>query len=254
MSFKLQSIKEEVTQLNEQVYKKCSVAYLNKYVACPIIDEDKSMFLYGLLKQSKYPHLQSAYIAVMLVDLALSLHEAVPINNEHEGDVKHRQLTVLGGDYYSSLYYNELAKIDDLNLIKNVARAIQEINEQKMNVYLQRSDVLEDYLKGIEKINAYLFASIANELKCPEWSQFVASFFLLKVLIMQRNNIIDVKVGHKKMIDQNKENIDVKIKDLTKKVMILLQSNLTLHQLFSDSFKELQKYENRLVNATGEGL
>jgi heptaprenyl diphosphate synthase len=254
MPFELQSIKEEVTYLNEQVYKKVSAAYLNKYVECPIIEEDKAVFLYGLLKQCNYPHLQNAYMAVMLVDLALTLHEEVPISNSQESDVKNRQLTVLGGDYYSSLYYNELAKIGDLKLIKIVADAIQEINEEKMNVYLNKSNLVEDNIKGIQKIHSYLFVSIANELDCSEWAQFATNYFLLKMITLQGSNVVEVKDEYKRFQVESKDVINLKVEDLTKKLSVLLKNNKPLNQLFSQSLEKIKLYENRLVKATGEGL
>jgi heptaprenyl diphosphate synthase len=255
MPIEIQQIKEDFSLLNEQIYDTVSVSYLNKYVTCPIIDEDKSLFLYGLLKLSNYKNSNSAYKAIMLVDLALTLHEEVPKGNvATERSIKTKQLTVLGGDYYSSLYYSELAKVGDFKLIQVIANAIQVINEQKMNVYLDQSEQVEDFIYGMQIIHSHLFTAIANYLAHSNWADFSNNYFLLKILVSQHETKIAMNKQHETIIKENNEFLTAKMQEMKEQLMDTLKQHETLQHLFAPSIQNIEISDIRLVKVMGEGL
>ncbi|WP_054669532.1 heptaprenyl diphosphate synthase component 1 [Calditerricola satsumensis] len=69
-------------------------------------------------------------IPLCLVQLGLAAHDAV----DRTACPRARQLTVLAGDYASSLYYALLAQMDDIALIRTLARAIERINAWKVEM------------------------------------------------------------------------------------------------------------------------
>lgn len=82
--------------------------------------------------------------ALLLIYHGLALHEDVPDGNAAPD--KSGQLTVLGGDYYSSLFYRILAEAGRIDLIGRFARAIADMQVAKISLYrFAYSDACEEH-------------------------------------------------------------------------------------------------------------
>lgn len=76
--------------------------------------------------------------AMILMYHGLSLHESV--SEGREPQQRRRQLTVLGGDYLSSLFYRLLAEAERLDMIRLFSSAVARINEAKVSLRRPVSD------------------------------------------------------------------------------------------------------------------
>ncbi len=106
--------------------------------------------------------------AMMMIYHGLCLHETI-----EEGVVpvlERRQLTILGGDYLSSLFYKVLAEVGHVSAINLFAKAIAAINEAKMSRHQARQSNLHtdgEYLRHGETIHGALLHTLC-EIFLPE--------------------------------------------------------------------------------------
>src|SRR5699024_11653277 len=106
---------------------------------------------------------QQHMTSIMLVQIALDTHEKIP--NQHQEWVMNeteKQLSVLAGEYYSGLYYLLLSEIEDINMIKTLATAIQQINEQKMKLFYEDVASFEALMSTIRSLETSLFPGVAR--------------------------------------------------------------------------------------------
>lgn len=157
----------------------------------PIIDNDKLMILYSLIKQTSYSEDKKKryIIATMLVQIALDTHDLVSENmvNDTKQANKDRQLTVLAGDFYSGHYYHILAQIDDVKMIATLASAIKEINELKMSVYYEKDQSLQTYIETIKKLESVLIIRVAEHISKDSINEFAKHWLLTKKLVQEKN-------------------------------------------------------------------
>lgn len=95
-------------------------------------------------------------ISLCLVQLGLAAHDAV----DRTACSRARQLTVLAGDYASSLYYALLAQMGDIALIRTLARAIEQVNAWKMELavaFAARTLTAEQYRALRANVDAHLY-------------------------------------------------------------------------------------------------
>ncbi len=106
--------------------------------------------------------------AMMMIYHGLCMHETV-----EEGAVpvqERRQLTILGGDYLSSLFYKVLADAGYLDAVRVFSKAIAAINEAKMSRHQARFNHLyyePEYLRNGKTIHGALLHTLC-ELFLPE--------------------------------------------------------------------------------------
>ncbi|MFP3441244.1 heptaprenyl diphosphate synthase component 1, partial [Pantoea sp. SIMBA_133] len=97
------------------------------------------------------------------VQIALDTHDLISLEEiDNEGDRKNRQLTVLAGDYFSSMYYHLLSKWEDNELIRTLSEAIQEINEAKMSFYQTEYSTIEPVFDNLKEIESILVRKVAE--------------------------------------------------------------------------------------------
>ncbi|MGE7878339.1 heptaprenyl diphosphate synthase component 1 [Peribacillus muralis] len=190
------NITDDKSQLKHLIEKKAQHPYLLKFIQKPSLDEDKLLLLWGLfndvdVKSEK----RDQYItSTMLVQIALDTHEIV--SNSGEGldlpDVlKNRQLQVLAGDYYSGLYYQVLATVGNVEMIRILSSAIKKINDNKIILYQQGSikDV-QSLLTTIKAIEASLIHKLAAYYQQPDWSDVSEDFLLLSRLHTEKGRYL----------------------------------------------------------------
>gem|GEM_PF-2882960 len=163
----------EITQLKNLIEQTISHAYLNSYTAKPYISDEKLALLHrlGSLAPLDIEKQRMYILNAMLAQVALDTHDAVARQNDradNEQADKTTQLTVLAGDYYSGLYYFLLSKEGEIAYTRELALAIKEINELKMELYHlpeRRFGDIATYLRLIEARLAEKFAAYLR-LEC----------------------------------------------------------------------------------------
>lgn len=179
---------QDVETIKSDIKQQLHHSFLQQYVDIPEIDGEQVSLLFYMLQDSHCPpeHVSDVVTAVMAVQTALDTHDFVDgYMFRHDHSKKSRQLTVLSGDYYSSLYYYLLARIDNVALIAVMADAIQSINEHKMCLHTYKDESLEMMIEHIQVRESLLFQKVAQFYKGYIWGNFFKDYLLIQYL--QRN-------------------------------------------------------------------
>ncbi|WP_144526768.1 heptaprenyl diphosphate synthase component 1 [Peribacillus simplex] len=182
------NITDDIRQLKRLIETKAQHPYLLKYIQKPSLDEDKLILLWGLFNDLDVTsEKRNQYIcSTMLVQIALDTHEIV--SNSGEGIespevLKNRQLQVLAGDYYSGLYYQGLASVGNVDMIRILSSAIKKINDNKIILYQQGSiNDVPTLLMTIKAIEASLIHKLGDYYSEPAWMDLSEDLLLLKRL------------------------------------------------------------------------
>lgn len=186
---RISQFNDKVNEIKKSFYSLIRHPYLELYIADPEVDEDKLRFLYAMLHES-LPNKEAKMftISALLVEAALNVHEAVSLHKVTTDSVrKNRQLTILAGDYYSSLYYYLLAENKHLPLIRVFSSSIQEINEHKMNVYGSENLSYNEAEQNITLIESLLMQNIALHFEQSSWKDVIKDYFYLKRLLFEKS-------------------------------------------------------------------
>jgi heptaprenyl diphosphate synthase len=184
-----------LTELKELIETKAYHPYLHRFLEMSNIDEDKLLLLMSLFNELETTDTERKkyIVSTMLVQLALDTHELVTntsIQDEEESDLTIRQLTVLAGDYYSGLYYQLLAEVENIPLIRVLATAIKDINEHKILLYQKRLDEISALLECVKTIESALIWSVADSVNKPAWKQLSADVLLLNRLHVEKKSYL----------------------------------------------------------------
>ena len=146
-------IEEQVSQLKNNILKQLHHRTLLQFTGQPVIEDDQLLYLLlpKLNGEQWSQQLDFAASAVAMIYAALHGHELI---DEQEATSKSQQLTVLGGDYYSGMYYTTLAAIPDIQLIRSLSGAVVKISECKTAVYEPEKRNLEEWFEAIRVIEA----------------------------------------------------------------------------------------------------
>ncbi|WP_068617086.1 heptaprenyl diphosphate synthase component 1 [Paenibacillus tuaregi] len=110
-------------------------------------------------------------LAVYLVQLGLDTHDLIdaePVRKE-EREMRSRQLNVLAGDFFSSSFYELLAKEGRIDLISALSSAVCEVNRKKVNLYTKMRTRLtaDEFLEAKIELNKELFLTFNALLDKP---------------------------------------------------------------------------------------
>lgn len=183
-------IQEEVDRLKGIINEKMHHSFLVKYMDRPLQNEEKLTMLYRMLRETSCSERQidTYVVTIMLVQAALDAHDLITVQQLADGDArKSRQLTILGGDYYSGLYYHLLAGLEDIILIRKLARSIQEINEHKMFLYKSKNQTVENMIESLRVLESSLLRHTADHFDLPVWATFFEEYFLLRRLLTEKD-------------------------------------------------------------------
>lgn len=183
----------EVEHLKRMIIKKLEHSYLDKYIKKPAIDQYKLTILYHTVDQTNLSESQKEnyIITTMSVQTALDTHELVPIltqTNESNDTKTSRQLQVLAGDYFSSLYYLLLSETEEIKLIQTFATAVKEINELKMKRYYKEVNSFEEFVAIEQKIDSLLFTQLAEFLNVSFITMINESLIITNKLVREKIN------------------------------------------------------------------
>lgn len=157
----------EVEKVKNKVENKLTHTFLDQYIHKPTIDLVKLKLIIEIISQSNLSQSrkESYIVGTMLIQIALDIHEQVPNSSEATESTTEkttRQLTVLAGDYYSSLYYLTLSQLEDIELVRTLAIAVKEINELKMKRYFREVDSFDEFIQLEQKIESTLYIHLAD--------------------------------------------------------------------------------------------
>ncbi|MDD9267635.1 heptaprenyl diphosphate synthase component 1 [Paenibacillus sp. GCM10023248] len=152
----------------------------------PNFPELRTRLLFAFLNgNSKFSSASELYtLATSLVQLALDTHDLVTASNDikEKKAARSRQLKVLAGDYFSSRFYHLLAGAGQIDMIKQLANAICEVNRLKMTTYMKMKQLkltAEDYIHQMVEIKSQLFLSFSefmSEVYDSAWPDILRSY------------------------------------------------------------------------------
>ncbi|MFC0188535.1 heptaprenyl diphosphate synthase component 1 [Fictibacillus aquaticus] len=183
---------QELKRLINLVESRMEHDYSGRFVAPPEIDAAKALALYSVLGDAPLPaELADEYFAaVMLIQAALDMHDSVMEARDDER--KGRQLSVLSGDYYSSMYYLILSQCEDITLIRHLSVAIQQINENKTLIHMKESSDPEIYIQAIRQKESLLAAETARRFGKEELVPFLEDYLFLAAVAKDRDSILAI--------------------------------------------------------------
>lgn len=247
---------EELNSLFDSFYRYVKHPYINKFIKNPEIDEDQAGLLFLMLKEkgAAESFIHDCVLTAMLVQAALDIHENVDTGRlESDSHKTKRQLSVLAGDYYSSLYYFVLSRLENVSLIRVFAKSIQEINEAKMTLYKQHKKSADPSLQDVKIIYSTIHTNIAELFDLTEWNEELQQFFILKALLQERFHFLES--GHNGIVSRMFDRIEKPAGELGSKMDLISQYNTyidlsisNLHQLLWQKPKMQQIFQDRMDN------
>lgn len=185
-----------MTEMKSNIIQKISFSYLQQFIQTPKIDEDKLLLMIAMFDHHGLTKLEMEDFVVtpMLIQIALDTHEHVSNSSsskmETETSLKLRQLTVLGGIYYSSLYYKILAETNNLAMTRVLAEGIKDINEHKILLYQKDFDGIEKLMNSVMTIESSLVKKLADYLHENRWKEIASHFLFIKRLLNEKKIFI----------------------------------------------------------------
>lgn len=145
---------------------------ISTHTELPDFPVPRVRLLYTFLNNRQESSAQSAEIgslAAFLVQLGLDTHDTIDVEDSHkeEKSMRSRQLKVLAGDYFSSLFYQLLAHSGQIRLVNSMSAAICEVNRLKVRLYTGLKKMLlpaEAYVKERVKMKMTLFLSFSQQI------------------------------------------------------------------------------------------
>jgi len=188
---------DELKEVKELLSTKLNHSFIKNTIPKPLIDEDKLAMVYFLCSKHDQSnvHNYEKMIAIMLMQIALDTHEHIPSKNDLPLNLVNKQMTVLVGDYYSSLYYYVLSEIDQIELIHEIALSTKIINEHKVNFYNEQITTLEQLYSSLGTIESELFTSFATYSQKEYLVPIINHLFLYNRLLREKNYILKEEVS-----------------------------------------------------------
>ncbi|MBA2870171.1 heptaprenyl diphosphate synthase [Anoxybacillus calidus] len=214
----LKTIVKRVLTLKEKIQEFLHHPYLIQHISTRQIDEDRILLSLRVLEDANLSEeeIQHHIVPMMLVQIALDTHDEVTNSLPDKANdlLKERQLTVLAGDLYSSLYYNYLAKANHIQLIGLFAEAIKEINEHKIRLYQKDIERIEALFHSTAVIESSLICKMGEYYGSHTSSKFTYYYLLLKRLNKEKEGYL--KTERSLIFEQMAAILFSKNKEITK--------------------------------------
>lgn len=158
-------------EIEAKIKKHMSYQFMDQHIHAKELPEEKIWLLTELMNQLGLSAKTQEEIIVpcVLVEVALDVHDTVSLYEESEEPSLTSQLSVLAGDYYSGLYYSLLSQSGRVELIDALAKAIKQINELKMELYLTDYITIEVSLEHIKRMNAIIILTVLDYLHLDDY-------------------------------------------------------------------------------------
>jgi heptaprenyl diphosphate synthase len=173
---------EKIQRLKQHTYSLMRHLYVEDYIQPPVFDEAKVFVAYSLLSELGLDETAEAeyFSAILLIQSALDRHERI-LDEDVASHKKRRQLIVLSGDYFSSLYYSLLSNCEDIQLISSLSKAVQNINENKARLHDPSTLPVNstEWLKTVLRIESLLYTNAARSFGLHKYNEFIETYLLL---------------------------------------------------------------------------
>lgn len=174
-----QFIQHTISQFKSKILMYVRHRTLRIHTGEPELREDRLFFLLlPLLNGNQWDdeHEQSA-ISVAMIYSALAAHDQI---KELNASSKSQQLTVLAGDYYSGLYYQMLAQLSNVDLIRSLSNGVIDISEKKASVYDNVKQSFEEWMKTLQTIESLSIEQYYGHFDFEHYQPFVRRGLLIQ--------------------------------------------------------------------------
>lgn len=165
--------KQDFGQIKKEVKINTYNTYVQKHITYPAIDALSLHFTYLFLTSLECSRevRQMYCVSQSLIQLGLDCHDEVstrPTNSEVQ--MKKKQLTVLSGDLFSGYYYFYLSQKNQLQLIKQWSKVIQEMNINKTDLHMKRNQLSAELDKERNELKKCLTSAVFSWFQAsPFW-------------------------------------------------------------------------------------
>jgi len=176
-------------QIEKHIDDKTQHPYLDQYIDKPKIDPDKIKILISMFNiNGSYSRISYCVTAIMIMQMALDMHDFIDNEPMPQADNRRRQLRVLAGDYYSSQYYCMLSEIEAFSMIRSLSEGIRKLNEEKVTLFRGNWD-WEHFIGLMKQIESSLIAELADYLGLSHWVPFIGAYFTFKRILSEKQAI-----------------------------------------------------------------
>lgn len=191
-----QQTTDDVNNILSYIRKQADYPYLEQHFQVPQSTLTEVLVTYEIIQQQPAVEKRSQIMcATLLIKQALDIHEDVSEGTlATEAMRKERQLAVLAGDYYSGLYYRELAKLANEDLLAIFSQAIGDINQVRANYYEQLPQTKGD-LGQLMVTESLIHTSLAGYFGFTQQQQTIYQLALALARLKQRpTRLIDTQI------------------------------------------------------------
>lgn len=184
--------RKEVDIIEQQFVEMSAHSYLQQYAGYVEADRDLVYFLLECLREVPFTkeEKREQILSALFAQAAFHAHENVYHDEMvSQKEKKTNQLTVLAGDYFSSLYYRLLSKSVHQPILHLFSRTIQTINEMKMELYFYEEGPFEELLDRIRHIETGFVSALTTYYEKKELQQVAEIFFTLRRLLEERKYV-----------------------------------------------------------------
>lgn len=147
-----QLIHSKITSMEIDVLRAVKQRTLEKFTEGPSVERARLFFLLLPFFDEKQwsGEIEATAKTVSIVYAALHAHDQV---KENALATKKQQLTVLAGDFYSGIYYQMLANLNNITMIQRLATAIIKVSEKKASFHdgiVRSSEEIDHSVQQIE--------------------------------------------------------------------------------------------------------
>lgn len=174
-------------ETKQKILEEISHPYLKKQLEFPKIDETILQIVLYFLSSKELPpkNIMDYSKSVMLIQMALDIHDLVPID-DLICERQNSQLQVLAGDYYSGLYYKILAEVPNIELIRYLAEGIHIVNEKKVSIYNREVTSALEYVTSMQRVETAVFQKLAAFLQDEVWELLISKWIHLHQIVNKR--------------------------------------------------------------------
>lgn len=170
---------------------------IQKYTTLPAYPDMRMKALRYFLDEhcTEQQRVELYTVTSSLAQLGMDTHDQIDLHDEHlsEPEMRGRQLKVLAGDYFSSRFYQLLAKFNDIELIQALCGGICDSNRVKVTLHeasLKFAVTAESFWKASIEIKAVLYRTFASFFRESEvahlWQRVIDAIAACEVVIEQR--------------------------------------------------------------------
>lgn len=170
---------QQVASIKNLIKEKSFHSYFRQHIGTPDLDDDRILMLSVAMNQIDLPISdRELYITTaMLVQLALDTHEQVA---DPDATLKERQLRVLAGDFYSGLYYSQLANLKNTDLIRSLATAIKTVNEHKISINQTQVNNIDSFINSCKIVESKVMEQFCLHFNATTYIGLFSELLFLK--------------------------------------------------------------------------